>query len=229
MPPSRQSDGVSVSVNWKRTGVGSISKLRETGALPQRHRRGYALLVHHDLPDRPAIPARQFPATPTEWLSAKPCRSAPPPSPYPPDGAGQKSRGVRHRFLAYTFPSRSPSPVHPAVLDRPHFVAATPALPDVPRIRLPPASPRRYDGKAIKVSHLHPKQQRLVAHHRFSDRPDCYSKKVVGWSNADHMRTELVETALKKQPRPPTHYMRPRVALGLVALKAADLEGTRRG
>lgn len=26
---------------------------------------------------------------------------------------------------------------------------------------------------------------------------DCYSKKVVGWSIADHMRTELVETALK--------------------------------
>ena len=26
---------------------------------------------------------------------------------------------------------------------------------------------------------------------------DCYSKKVVGWSVADHMRTELVETALQ--------------------------------
>jgi putative transposase len=26
---------------------------------------------------------------------------------------------------------------------------------------------------------------------------DCYSKKVVGWSIADHMRAELVETALK--------------------------------
>ncbi|MBG6108621.1 transposase InsO family protein [Frigoribacterium sp. CG_9.8] len=26
---------------------------------------------------------------------------------------------------------------------------------------------------------------------------DCYSKKVVGWSIADHMRTELVENALK--------------------------------
>jgi putative transposase len=26
---------------------------------------------------------------------------------------------------------------------------------------------------------------------------DCYSKKVVGWSIADHMRSELVETALK--------------------------------
>ncbi|MEC5193137.1 transposase InsO family protein [Arthrobacter sp. MP_M7] len=26
---------------------------------------------------------------------------------------------------------------------------------------------------------------------------DCYSKKVVGWSIADHMRTELVADALK--------------------------------
>ena len=26
---------------------------------------------------------------------------------------------------------------------------------------------------------------------------DCYSKKVVDWSIADHMRTELVATALK--------------------------------
>ena len=26
---------------------------------------------------------------------------------------------------------------------------------------------------------------------------DCYSKKVVGWSIADHMRTELVEDALR--------------------------------
>jgi putative transposase len=26
---------------------------------------------------------------------------------------------------------------------------------------------------------------------------DCFSKKVVGWSIADHMRTELVEDALK--------------------------------
>jgi transposase InsO family protein len=27
---------------------------------------------------------------------------------------------------------------------------------------------------------------------------DCFSKKVVGWSIADHMRTELVEDALRK-------------------------------
>ena len=72
----------------------------------------------------------------------------------------------QHRFLAYAFPSRSPGPTHPAVLDRPDFVAAAPALPAVPQIRLPPASPGRYDDPATKVSHLRSKQQRLVAHHR---------------------------------------------------------------
>ena len=50
------------------------------------------------------------------------------------------------------------------MLDRPDFVAAAPTLPGVPRFRLPPASPHRYDGEATKVSHLHPKQQRLMAH-----------------------------------------------------------------
>ena len=49
-------------------------------------------------------------------------------------------------FLAYTFPSRSPRPAHPAVLNRRGFVEAAPALPGDPRIRLPPASPRRRDG-----------------------------------------------------------------------------------
>ena len=35
---------------------------------------------------------------------------------------------------------------------------ATPALPADPRIRLPPASPRRYDGREIEVFHLHSDQ-----------------------------------------------------------------------
>jgi len=55
------------------------------------------------------------------------------------------------------------------VLDRPDFVAAAPTLPGDPRIRLPPASPHRYDGKASKVSHLRPIRQRLVAHARRLD------------------------------------------------------------
>ena len=46
-------------------------------------------------------------------------------------------------------PSRSPRPAHPAVLNRRDFVEAAPALPGDPRIRLPPASPRRRDGKEM--------------------------------------------------------------------------------
>src|ERR1019366_7749771 len=67
-------------------------------------------------------------------------------------------------FLSYTFPSRSPPPPHPAVPGRRDFVEAAPTLPTDPRLRLPPASPRRYDGEEMAVLHLHPKHQRLVAH-----------------------------------------------------------------
>ena len=63
---------------------------------------------------------------------------------------------LQHRFLAYTFPSRSPDPAHPAVLDRSDFVAAAPTFPGDPRIRLPPASLDRYDGQETKAFHLHP-------------------------------------------------------------------------
>src|SRR6185437_17048503 len=38
------------------------------------------------------------------------------------------------------------APAHPAVLNRRDFVEAAPALPGDPRLRLPPASPRRCDG-----------------------------------------------------------------------------------
>ena len=79
------------------------------------------------------------------------------------------SRGVKHRFLACTFSSRSPDPTHPVVLGRPDFVAAAPTLPGVPQIRLPPTSPHRYDARTTKVSHLHSNKQRLVAHHKPSD------------------------------------------------------------
>src|SRR6185437_6297648 len=49
--------------------------------------------------------------------------------------------GVPHRFLAYSFPSRSPDPAHLTVLNRPGFVRAAPTLPGTTRIRLPPAPP----------------------------------------------------------------------------------------
>src|SRR5208282_3255062 len=52
-------------------------------------------------------------------------------------------------FLSYTFPSRSPRPAHPAVLNRRDFVEAAPALATDPWLRLPPALPRRYDGREM--------------------------------------------------------------------------------
>src|SRR6266699_146111 len=67
------------------------------------------------------------------------------------------------RFLAYSFPPCSPDPSHPAVLARPRFVRAPPALPGTTRIRLPPASPPCCDRTAAKVSHLHSNKQRLTA------------------------------------------------------------------
>src|SRR6266699_2988072 len=67
------------------------------------------------------------------------------------------------RFLAYSFPPCSPDPHHLAVLARPGFVRAAPALPGTTRIRLPPASPPCCDRTAAKVSHLHSNKQRLTA------------------------------------------------------------------
>src|SRR6476659_4893144 len=49
--------------------------------------------------------------------------------------------GVTRRFLAYSSPSRSPNPNHLAVLARPGFVRAAPALPGTTRLRLPSAPP----------------------------------------------------------------------------------------
>src|SRR6185437_16899519 len=41
------------------------------------------------------------------------------------------------------------APAHPAVLNRRDFVEAAPALPTDPWLRLPPASPRRYDDEEM--------------------------------------------------------------------------------
>lgn len=83
----------------------------------------------------------------------------------------RSEEALHHRFLACTVPSRSPSPTHPVVLGRPDFVAAAPTLPGVSRLKLPPASPTCHDRSAAESFHLRSKQQRLVAHHKESDRP----------------------------------------------------------
>jgi hypothetical protein len=67
---------------------------------------------------------------------------------------------------------------------------------------------------------------------------DCYSKKVVGWSIADHMRTELVENALNNaaattviKPCAVFHsdskYVRCQVFPGFVTLTPIDSRGYR--
>jgi len=114
---------------------------------------------------QPVTPGRKFP----------PPRTAAVRTAHQPTSTGlelvRTQEALQRRFLTYAFSSRSPGPIHPAVLNRPDFVAAAPTLPADPRIRLPPASPDRCDGQATKASHLHPELQRLVAHHRRSDSP----------------------------------------------------------
>ena len=91
---------------------------------------GYAAGFPHGLPVRLSYTSRKFP---------------------PPSGAGARCarprsarfepvaqvKDIKRRFLAYSFPPRSPNPPHLAVLRRPGFVRAAPALPATTRIRLP--------------------------------------------------------------------------------------------
>ena len=90
-------------------------------------------------------------------------RDAPRPAQIRQVRAGVEVKDVKRRFLAYSFPPRSPDPPHLAVLARPGFVRAAPALPGTTRIRLPSASPPCCDRTAAKVSHLHSNRQRLTA------------------------------------------------------------------
>ena len=85
--------------------------------------------------------------------------------------AGQVSRGVTtpvprvYLSVSLTGPDPSGSP-EPTRLCR-----GCSHLPRRSPDRLPPASPHRHDGRAPKVSHLHPPQQRLVAHVAVLDLP----------------------------------------------------------
>lgn len=128
-------------------------------ALPLRYRHGYAVGTS----PWPPSPGFGNPA----WSSPSVMRDrcAPLTNPYPPDWSW---RPIKRRnatgFFSYTFPSRSPRPAHPAVLNRRDFVKAAPTLPGDPRIRLPSASPRRYDGREMGSLTSIRKQQHLVAH-----------------------------------------------------------------
>lgn len=72
----------------------------------------------------------------------------------------------KRRFLAYTFPSRSPYPRRLAVPTRHGFVRAAPTHPGTSRGRLPSASQSCCDRTTVQVSHLHSINKRLTAHRR---------------------------------------------------------------
>jgi hypothetical protein len=128
-------------------------------ALPLRPRHGYAIDLHRDLPGQTCETLPGGPPTKT-WTKVR--------TAHQPTSTGLElarfQEALQHRFLTHTVPSCSPSPAPPAVPNRLDFVAAAPALPDVPRVRLPPASPISHDRPAAESSHLRSKPQRLVAH-----------------------------------------------------------------
>ena len=83
-------------------------------------------------PDTLAVPAVPRPGPPPGWRRPARLRTA-----LPPISTGfervDDQEALRHRFLACTFPSRSPGTARPVVPDRPDFVAAAPTCPGVPR------------------------------------------------------------------------------------------------
>src|SRR5215216_5689044 len=170
-PPSRPSAGnapIPTRGEWSRT-VPVFTVVRSTGEASGFTPAVSSWLRRRPSP-RPAGPSTSHrpdssPPPAAAWHADRAGTYAPHSSPYPPGfELVDDEEALQHRFLTYAFPSCSPGPAHPVVLNRPDFVAAAPTLPGVPRLRLPPASPHRYDGKATKVSHPHPKQQRLTAH-----------------------------------------------------------------
>jgi hypothetical protein len=114
----------------------------------RRHRHRYAADLPCDLPDLLTHTARKFPP---QTAHSGTHRARPASARF---RAGVKIKDVKRRFLAYSFPPRSPDPPHLAVLRRPGFVRAAPALPGATRIRLPSATPPCCDKTAAKVSHL---------------------------------------------------------------------------
>ena len=113
-------------------------------------------------------PSRELPTTPEITETAGAHRT---PAPIHRVRAGQVSRGVTtpvprvYLPVSLTRPDPSGSP-EPTRLCR-----GCSHLPRRSPDRLPPASPHRHDGRAPKVSHLHPTQQRLVAHAAVLDLP----------------------------------------------------------
>ncbi len=124
--------------------------------MSQRHRHEYAADLPRGLPGSIGKPPRSSPPFTGSGAHRAPAQIRQ-------VRAGVNLKDVKRRFLAYSSPPRSPDPRHLAVLTRPGFVRAAPALPGTTRIRLPSAPPTCCDRPAAKVSHLHSNQQRLTA------------------------------------------------------------------
>ena len=133
--------------------------------MSQQHRHGYAAGLPRGLPGTalqylPEVPAA---LTGSGTRCARPISARFEPV--------RLLKDVKRRFLAYSFPPRSPDPPHLAVLKRPGFVRAAPALPATTRIRLPSATATCCDRPQAKVSHLHTNQQRLTAQYKSDAHP----------------------------------------------------------
>jgi hypothetical protein len=137
--------------------------------MPLRLRCEYAAVFPRSLPGSSCPPPREFPALNIRAGARRPQPISTRFELVPHQG------GVTRRFLAYSSPSRSPNPNHLAVLARPGFVRAAPALPGTTRIRLPSAPPSCCDrisdvGLSPPFESLrftaHP---RLCRHPRYAD------------------------------------------------------------
>ena len=128
--------------------------------MPLRLRCEYAAVFPRSLPGSSCPPPREFPALNIRAGARRPQPISTRFELVPHQG------GVTRRFLAYSSPSRSPNPNHLAVLARPGFVRAAPALPGTTRIRLPSAPPSCCDR--ISDVGLSPpfKSLRFTAHPR---------------------------------------------------------------
>jgi hypothetical protein len=135
--------------------------------MPLQHRRGYAADLHRGLPTSDITQPRSSPRHPDGQsavvVMVRVRAAIPAPIRQVRAGGSLERRSAagssrapfrlacRARTIWQYWPASSLS-------------GAASTLPGVSRIELlPPASPRRYDDTAVKVSHLHSVQQRLVA------------------------------------------------------------------
>jgi hypothetical protein len=169
-------------------------------ALPLRPRHGYAVDLHHGLPDRMQQTQPRVAHRPEATETAGAHRT---PAHIHRIRAGQISRGVTtpvprvYLSVSLTGPGPSGSP-EPTRLRR-----GCSHLPRRSPDRLPPASPHRHDGRAPKVSHLHPPQQRLVAHTAVFDLPTGARTARAAGSHVRHQGRRTARPTARGRCAPP--------------------------